>query len=123
MKRDTTRKPARGPWLARWDDRCRHCNEPIKAQSPVEWSRGRILHKACADAVHLTTRIADPAAARAAAHRKARKQGRRANQAEVRAAVAEATRNRDAILRGATFRAGSNPEAPTAPRRRAKAAR
>ena len=108
--------------MAKYPDTCAECCEPIKRRTPVVWLAGKIVHQSCGDLHAKRTRAADPAAARAARHRLARKQGRsKATAAQVRAATAEAQRNRDAILRGDTFRAGGHPEAPSAPSRRRKA--
>ena len=108
-----------GAWIARWKDKCNQCSEPIEPKTPVEWMTGRIVHKACADAKRLTNREANPTAARNNAHRRARRAGKgKATAREVRAAVELATRNRDAILRGDTYRAGGVPEAPGARRTR-----
>lgn len=101
-----------GPWQARWKDRCGICRETIEPKTVVEWSAGKIAHKTCVDQGRLQNREANPTAARNARHRLARKQGRRATAREVRDAVEVATRNRDAILRGDTYRAGGVPEAP-----------
>ena len=113
------RKPDRAPWQAKYPDTCSECKEPIKRRTPVVWLAGNIVHQSCGHLHALRSRAANPAAARAARHRLARKQGKsKATAAQVRAAAAEAQRNRDAILRGDTFRAGGHPEAPTSPRRR-----
>ncbi|MFD4355818.1 hypothetical protein ACFWPX_24930 [Nocardia sp. NPDC058518] len=122
MSPNAQRKPDRRTWLAKFPDTCAECKEPIKRRQPVTWLSAKIAHESCAHTVWLKTRAASPAAARAARHRMARKQGhRKATAAQVRAAAAEAERNRDAILRGDTFRAGGLPEAPSGPSRRSKA--
>lgn len=107
-----------GTWNARWKDTCASCRETIEPKTPVEWIAGKIAHKACADAKRLHNREANTTAARNGAHRKARRQGKgKATAREVRAAVELAARNRAAILRGDTYRAGGVPEAPGATRR------
>lgn len=122
MSRNATRKPTdRKTWNAHFPDTCHECKEPIKRGNPVTWLSAKIAHESCAHQHWLKTRVASPAAARAARHRLARKQGRdKATAAQVRKATAEAARNREAILAGDTFRAGGVPEAPTAPSRRSK---
>lgn len=121
MSANAQRKPDRRTWLAKFPDTCAECKEPIKRRQPVAWLAAKIVHESCANTVWLRTRAASPAAARAARHRMARRQGKsKATAAQVRAVTAEAGRNRDAILAGEPCRAGQ-PEARTAPSRRSKA--
>lgn len=52
---------------ARWKDRCRHCNEPIRKGSRVTWRTAQIMHADCANRLRLAeldTRNRDAANAR-----------------------------------------------------------
>lgn len=109
-------------WDARFKDTCNKCYEPIAPRTPVDWLAGKIVHQKCARKHKLAAPAANTEAARANAHRKARRAGRgKATAREVVAAVEIAKRNRDAILRGDTYRAGGVPEAPGATRRTRRA--